>query len=148
MIINKRWYSPEGLILELSPNVHTLYGKLYLPENFYSRECDFFGIISENEEKHEVAFVINWKTIGSISFTAFTGKVNKEGNLLLDWLLSSQGLNTNKIESVSGSSILSRSTSRIKPNQEFSPSLPYPLELQSTPLSSDSFSPNNQLYLH
>ena len=136
MILNKRWYSHEGFILELDSDVHTMYGKLYLPENSYSKDCDLCGIVSGDEGKHEIAFIINWKTKNSTSYTAFKGKINNEGNLLLNWLLSSQDLNSSKRECASGSSILFRSVSGVKANQEASPSLPYPVELQDIPISS------------
>ena len=139
MILNKRWYSPEGFILELNLNTHTMRGKLYLPKNFSSKDSDLSGIVFEDEKNHEVAFIINWDTKNSISYTAFKGKINHEGTLLLDWLLSSHGLNSNNRESVSGSSILKRCISELKPSQKISPSLPYPLELQCTPLSSEIF---------
>lgn len=147
MILNKRWYSSEGFILEIDSNIYTVNGKLFLPENFYSIDFDFCGIVSDNNEKHEVAFVINWNTQYSISYTAFNGKINNEGNLLLNWLLSSQSLNSTTKKSVSGSSTLFRSVSRLKTNQEVSPSLPYPLELQNTCVSSKEFSPSIQHYL-
>lgn len=147
MILNNRWYSPEGYILELNSGVHFIYGKFHLPKDFYYKDCDFCGIVSGDEKNYEIAFVINWKTKSSISYTAFKGTIDHEGNLLLNWLLSSQNLNSNKRKNVPGSSILRRSISALKPCQKTSPSLPYPLELQSTPPSSELFLLSNQHYL-
>lgn len=147
MTLNNRWHSPEGYILEFNSDTYTMRGKLYLPENSYSKDCDFCGVVSEDERNHEIAFIINWKTKNSISYTAFQGKITNEGTLLLDWLLSSQGLNSNKRESASGSSILTRSISNLNTNQESSPSLPYPLELQNVHISSELFLPKNQHYI-
>lgn len=139
MTLNNRWYSPEGYILEFDSETYTMRGKLYLPEYSYSKDCDFCGIVYEDERNYEIAFIINWKTKDSISYTAFQGKINNEGTLLLDWLLSSQDLNLNNTKKVLGSSILTRSISNLDTNQKSSPYLPYPSELQNTNISSEIF---------
>jgi hypothetical protein len=147
MTLYNRWYSSESYILEFNFDTYTMRGKLYLPENSYSKDYDFCGVVSEDERNHEIAFIINWKAKNLISYTAFQGKINNEGTLLLNWLLSSQSLNSNKRESVSGSSIFTRSVSNLNTNQESSPSLPYPIEFQNTHISSNIFLSSEKHYL-
>lgn len=142
MITNNRWFSPHGFFIDISPEIHIVNGKFFLPVHLASVAFEWNGISLENEENYDLAFIINWEIKRSNSYTAFNGKINNEGNLLLDWLLSSEDLNSNKITNTPGSSILTKHNPELKPKHLESQPFPYPSELQYTPV------PTNLLQLN
>lgn len=147
MQTKERWFSTHGFIIEITPAIQTVAGKFFLPSNLTSNSFDLSGIVTKTEEAYNLAFIINWKMKRSNSYTAFNGKINDKGNLLLNWLLSSEDLNSNKRINSLGSSTLTRNYSELKTNQLDSLPMPFPTELRNISAPPPELSQDSKLPL-
>lgn len=137
MKLNKRWFSSNGFFIEIQPDINTVNGKFFLPSAQTSIAYNWSGILIHGEECSDIAFIIHWKTKKSKSYTTFSGNINKEGKLFLDWLLFSEDLLSHKITSIQGTSILSSvGAGLISEKLELQP---FPLELSNSSSSAELF---------
>lgn len=140
MTKNIRWHSAYGFFIDIMPEIHTVKGTFFLPLNLISTRINWTGVLLDDKGAFDLAFIINWDTKKSNSYTAFNGKINNEGNLHLDWLLSSEDLSSALTTSTIGSSILTNNNNTgLKTDYSESQHFPYPSELQNTPLTTDLF---------
>lgn len=111
MIQTEKWYSSEGFVLDIKSGVFSVPENFYHPAALPLKETKYNVIIIFSKNNNNLAFIVDWKLEGTNAFTAFEGKIDQKGNLLLNWFFTSEDIISKERSDYSGASIFNGESS-------------------------------------